>query len=327
MALINLEKIARKKNAVIIFSVLPGLLLLVPVMAQRTDENAPGTLFFYLLANKINVYVMGAVVCAIFLTAVFMLLKSRSRQITATFIVMIILFVASGWRLSEYSSGMKNSGQGYWSMIEENCTDNAPVVLLSVGVQTSWLHSKLRAENLWIEYDVTGISNQDIMMQLSGNTMVTGEKWIIAPTWYKLDFLEIAKTNGYILYRGKSKILEESPKDFIDSIEGIMPDGTLSLTNVYKFNLPGTTNLTAHVGIEIRTDNVSEDIIGKVSIVNFYDTVETKTKKLQGQRGINCIARKKIHRPDKSQPFAVKIILDSTNWPVLRAWTDFPLPD
>ena len=327
MSLMNLEKISRKKVAIIIFSILPGLLFLIPVIAKRTDENAPGTLFFYLLANNINVYVMGAVVCTTFFVAVFMLLKSKTKQISVTFVVMAILFVASGWRLSSYSSGMKKSGQEYWKMIEENCTDDKPIILLSVGVQTSWLHSKLRAENLWIEYDVTGISNQDIMMQLSGNTMVAGEKWVIAPVWYKLDFLEIAKTNGYILYRGKSKTLEENPKDFVDSIEGIMANGKLSLTNVYKFNLPGTTNLTAQVGIEIRTDNVSEDITGKVSIVNFYDVTEAKTKKLQGQCGINCIARRKLHRPDKSQPFAVKIILDSTNWPVLRAWTDFPLPD
>jgi len=268
---------------------------------------------------------MGAVVCTTFFVAVFMLLKSKTKQISVTFVVMAILFVASGWRLANYSSGMKNSGQAYWKMIEENCIDDKPIILLSVGVQTSWLHSKLRAENLWIEYDVTGISNQDIMMQLSGNTMVAGEKWVIAPVWYKLDFLEIAKTNGYILYRGKSKTLEENPKDFLDSIEGIMANGKLSLTNVYKFKLPGTTNLTAKIGVEIRTDNVSKNKSGQVSIINYYDKTITKTKKLQGQRGISCIAKKKISRPNKSKPFAVKIILDNTNWPILRAWSDFPL--
>ena len=246
------------------------------------------------------------------------LLRSKIiAKITFSLTVLIIFFVVSGLRLADYSTKMYNSGLPYFSVIEKHCKNEDPFILLTVGTQNSWLYSRLRTKNPWIEYDISGISNQEMEMQLTGNAMIAGCKYVAAPVWYKLPFSPIATTNGFVFYHVKSGA---NKNNFIDEI---IPQDKNFLTNIYKFSLPFETALVARVGIELRTDNIPCGVTGSVTIFDINRPESKKSKILRGQTGKNKI-KIKVMRNNFRKPFSAKICL-STNWPILRAYTDFEL--
>ena len=313
----RVAKISKKTACYFIFIVLFIAGVLTPLIINRADENGPGTLLFYLLGCRFGALFTFVTLSVVLITGIITMLKRSYIKILYTFIVLFVLFVVSGFRLADYSKKMYLSGLPYFSMIEKCCKTKDPFILLSVGTPNSWLYSRLRTKQSWLEYDITGISNKEIEMQLRGNAMIAGDKYVAAPVWYKLPFSPLAITNGFAFFKIRSNIHKDN---FIDEI--ICVDRS-ALTNIYKFFLPYETTLVANVVIEFRTDNVVQGQIGTVTISDKYNLRNSKMKKLEGQTGIN-IVKLKVYRPNSTEPFCINICL-STNWPILRAYTNFPL--
>jgi len=317
LCIYKLPKISKKSICYLVFSALIISAVITPAIANRTDENGPGTLVFYLIGNEFGKPFVYITVAFLLVFGVIFLRAKILGKIVFSLSILIIFFLVSGFRLANYSKNMFLSGQPYFSVIQKYCNNNDPFILLNVGTPNSWLYSRLRTKNPWVEYDISGISNREMEMQLIGNAMTAGDKLVAAPIWYKLPFSPVASTNGFVFYHVKSGA---NKNGFIDEI---IPEDEFSLTNIYKFSLPFETALVAKVGIEFRTDNVLCDQIGTVTISDNYNLENKKTRFLNGQTGIKKI-KIKVKRPSSAEPFCVKICL-STNWPVLRIYTDFPL--
>lgn len=320
---VQTPRITRRLAVLIALGAVAATLTLAPLLGNRVDENGPGCLVYYCIAQVGPRGSALALAGAMVLLACACLRARRIRRVTFTLVLLSLMFLVSGLRLQQYSGRLWQTGQPYWAMIQQACRSTRPFILLSVGIDRAWFFPRVRAHLPWIEYDITGISNREMTLQLAGHAMIAGSKYVAAPSWYKLDYPVLAATNAYVLYDitgGSSNM----PPGFIDCFEGLDPAGVVSPTNYFTFMLPGITNRTARASVELRTDNLPRTAHASVCLQDVYNTNATAYFNVRAQHA-KVRMRLPVTRPSLRQPFALRMIV-STNWPLLRAYVDFPLP-